>query len=112
MLAADHALGREFHQYEPDRRAARMQLLRELPFRWQAPIWPELARCNQFSDGALHALCLGAHTTPRPTATLARQSTTRDPKEAERLHRAGMELGHTHRHRAGAWLCWRCCSLY
>jgi hypothetical protein len=37
VLAADHALGCKFHQDEPDRRAARTQLLRELPFRWQAP---------------------------------------------------------------------------
>ena len=32
VFAADHALGRQLHQDEPDRRASGVQLLRELPF--------------------------------------------------------------------------------
>jgi hypothetical protein len=60
VLAADHALGREFHQDKTDCRAARVQLLGELPLRRQPPSRPKLTSRNQLSDGALHALCFGA----------------------------------------------------
>jgi hypothetical protein len=40
VLAADHALSREFHQDEPYRRAASFELRRELSFGRQPPTWP------------------------------------------------------------------------
>jgi hypothetical protein len=52
-----------------------------------------LARRDHVSDRALNALCFGAHTTPRPTVVLARQSTAHQASRRGCSHAAQKHLG-------------------
>src|SRR5262249_31263607 len=103
MLTANHALGCEFHQDEPDCRTAGIQLLRELSFGWQAPSWPKLARRDQVPDRALNALCFGAHTAPRrPWSWRVSLRLTRHRGEAAPIERGIALIGLDRRGHAAA----------